>query len=211
MFETYKEAEETFILDCGDFIKETKTAIVLFTWLRQYASGWTPEERAHVWKGKTDELLRILKEELAGERVVIWFSFNHEVMTCYELLERQGLRVEWITGALSAKRRREIERDFFDKKFDILLAQVECAKHGMNLSASDTAIYFSRPLGLETRSQSEDRIVDVSRSYPSLIIDLVTRDTIDDAVLELLQAKHARSARLLDVARLLKERRKKSF
>ena len=59
---------------------------------------------------------------------------------------------------------------------------------GINLSAADTAIYFSNSWALQDRLQSEDRILSPENNT-LLYIDLITKNTIDEDIMLALQDK----------------------
>jgi hypothetical protein len=71
-----------------------------------------------------------------------------------------------------------------------MLAQVKCGKFGLDWSVASTAIYYSNPYDMEDRAQSEDRIVSATKTEPVLYIDLITKDTIDEEVTEVLRDKN---------------------
>ena len=66
---------------------------------------------------------------------------------------------------------------------------MKCGKFGLNLSSSSTAIYFSNGFSHEDRAQSEDRIEHTEKNEPLLFIDLVTRGSSDQRILNLLNQK----------------------
>ncbi len=72
----------------------------------------------------------------------------------------------------------------------ILLASPEGpASEGVDLSCADTMIYYSNSHKLTARIQSEARCENVKLKRPVQIIDLVAPGTVDEKILERLQAK----------------------
>ena len=82
---------------------------------------------------------------------------------------------------------------FQRKEVRVLVLQQATAQTGVDLSAADTAIYFSTPPGQMARVQTEDRILSLKKSSPLLYVDLVVKGSVDEDVMELLAEKKALS------------------
>ena len=61
----------------------------------------------------------------------------------------------------------------------------------MDLSKASTVIYYSTPTGLETRQQSEDRVVNVKDKDSVLIIDLIVDNTIEKSIIKSIKLKES--------------------
>jgi len=70
--------------------------------------------------------------------------------------------------------------------------ETDCGTHGLNLSCADTAIYYSSPLGYEKRRQGQDRIIDIDKKNPPLVIDLICENTVDESLLKANKYKQKR-------------------
>jgi len=182
--------DEMLLMVRGKEISRTRYALVRTTWLRQLVSGFV--DKRLEWAGKLDELVELLTGELAQEQVVVWFNYNHEIEAALGRLRKAGVQAELMTGAVKPKARAKLEARFRVGDFRVFLLQQAVAQTGMDLAAADTAIYFSPPLGTMARRQTEDRILNVAKKGPLLILDLVVKDTVDEALLESLQAKVTR-------------------
>lgn len=207
---TYDELEADFLLEVsGEEVKRTKYAPVAFQWMRQLCGGFINEEL--VWDGKLKVLVSLLSGELANEPVVIWFSYNKALHAAYQYLLKHDISCRWAAGVTKPADRRKFERDFAKGKFRVALLQTKIAETGFNLSVSDTAIYHSVPLGTQARVQTEDRILAVDKPGPLLIIDLIVKDSVDDAVLETLTDKRFKGHwTLRRVFQLIQKRRQAS-
>lgn len=180
----YERAETEFAL--GQ--RETKWRPVVRTWLQQLAGGYPPEKELqspHKLKLLTD----LLTGELRREPVVVWFRFNSELDAAFAELQRLGVSCCRISGLVGRELRRERIADCRAGKTRVALVQLACGKYGLNYSWASTAIYYSNSEQNELRAQSVDRIVDVAKKGPLLIIDLVTRETVDQDIVEALSDK----------------------
>jgi len=166
---------------------ETKYAMVIASWLRRLCGGFLPEEEVESWKYKA--LVDIVCKDLPAEQIVVWFAFNSELTKAADILEKAGVKCDYMLGGTKQDKRRKIIKSFQAGKCRVVLIQQRLGRFGLRLSAADTAIYFSNSYSLEDRAQSEDRIVDVEKKNPLLYIDFVTEDTIEEDVVEALQDK----------------------
>jgi SNF2 family DNA or RNA helicase len=180
----YKRALKEF----AAFESETKWAPVVDLWLRRIAGGFTPEGEL-VSSHKIKELTDLLTDELRKEPVVVWFSFRAEIDAAADSLRALKVSFAILHGDTTQKDRKTALRDFKAGKVRVLLAQVRVGRYGIDCSRADTAIYFSNECSCEGRIQSEDRIVHPQKDVSLLIIDLVTKDTVDQDIVDLLKDK----------------------
>lgn len=184
----YKMVEKEFAYN--DSLEDaTKWAIVKFIWLARIAGGFSPEKEFLSDK-KAKELLNLLEGELKGQKVVVWFRFNSELVYTSEVLERAKIKYFIINGDVKPEDRKIATTRFQSTRDScVMLAQVKCGKFGLNWSVASTAIYYSNAYDGEDRAQSEDRILDVGKKDPLLYIDLITKNTIDENVVDMLRQK----------------------
>ncbi len=177
---------------------ECKHSITVTGWLRRLTGGFSPVGPLPCWK--YDELARLMVEDLADEKVVVWFAYNKEIDRAKEVLTKARVEASIINGSVDPRERPEIIRGFRKGGAKALLIQVKCGKYGLDLSTSDTAIYFSNSDSYENRAQSEDRIEHMGKKSPLLYLDLVTERTVDEDVIEALAEKRCDSAYLASKA-----------
>lgn len=170
---------------------ETKHAVVTATWLRRIVGGHCPTHSLPCWK--YDEVLSLLKGELANEQVVVWFAFNRELARMWRLLKGADISTSWVAGEVDLDERRRRVALFQSGKRRVMLAQIRCARMGVDMSAADTEIYFSNSWSFEDRRQSEDRIEHPKKKATLLVLDLVTKNTVDEDVVEAMQDRRVDS------------------
>jgi len=189
---TYNTLLDEMILEFKNKeIKRTKFAPVKLQYLRQLCSGFIEKEL--VWNAKINELIDLLSGELKNDQVVLWVNFNHELHEISRQLKSSGISCRKMYGATSPVTRRRFVREFKKGKFQVFIIQSAVGETGMNLSAADTAIYFSPPLGVKTRSQTEDRILDVYKKGPLLILDFIVKNSAEQVLLDNLLADQMKS------------------
>ena len=171
---------------------ETKWALTKFTWMARIAGGFSPDEKV-ISDRKSKELLDLLQNDLAEEQVIIWFRFSAEMARVKEVLTLARITCHSISGEDTATERLGYIESFLSNKARVLLCQIKCGRFGLNLSNASTAIYYSNSYDYEDRAQSEDRILHPSKREPLLYIDLITKDTIDEDVVNILRDKSVSS------------------
>ncbi len=178
----------------GKVLNKTVLIITQFIWMRRLFGGFVEDE--YIFNGKYQELKSLLEGELKYERIVIWAVFIDELKFLYKELSKK-YAVQIIHGGIKPSDRDKVLKT---PNWQILLAQPECFKYGTDLSVSDTIIYYSTPLGLESRLQTEDRIVDLKKSS-ALIIDLIIEDTIEASILKSLKRKESKQEMIRRIVR----------
>jgi SNF2 family DNA or RNA helicase len=165
----------------------TKWILVQVNWLGQIAGGFEPRTKNCIGQGKIRELHNLLSTELFAEQVVVWFRYNKELFAAKKALAE--FKPAHIVGKTPPEIRTKRIDEFQSGERRILLCQARCTRLGLDFSAASTAIYFSNYYDLEVRVQSEDRIVHPKKSEPLLYVDLISKRTVDEPIVNLLQEK----------------------
>ena len=188
----YQDVVDDFQYEYGEEKKDTKWILVRLEWMARIAGGFTSEGN-NLSDNKLNEIIELLKTELRNEKVIIYFKYNHEVDYIFRHIKKQGISCGKFTG--------EEKVGFtFDNKLahgvKVACVQQKCARYGLDWSNSSTVIYYSNWYEHEVRAQTEDRIVSVTKKDPLLYFDMVTRNSIDEHILDLLNDKKAQSSTL---------------
>jgi hypothetical protein len=136
--------------------------------------------------------------ELHGEQLIIWAVFIDEIKLLHDHFSDIAVT---ITGDVRPVDRLGRLQEFRSGRKQFLIAQPECLKTGADLSNASTMIYYSTPMGLETRQQTEDRFVNVSKTGSLHVIDLACLNTFE---LELLASVKAKETKIQTMERLRK-------
>jgi SNF2 family DNA or RNA helicase len=164
---------------------EYKHAPVIAGVAHRLAGGFSPGRVYPCWK--YGEVHRILTEEFPEEQVVVWFAYNPEITRMKAWLESKGIPCSVLVGTMSRKAREAAIREFRAGKTRVFLGQVLCGKFGLDLSNADVEVYFSCPYSYEGRRQSEERIIHPTKKRDTLVLDLVSQGSADEAVMETLR------------------------
>lgn len=165
--------------------KMTKYAPVKFLWMARIAGGFTPQ-KTMVSGEKFEEIKQLIKGELKGEKIIIWCRFNHEITFLWKILSRNFRKLR--IGVFTAEYKKGVNSDG-TLNCDIMIAQGMLGKMGMPWHDSSTMIYYSNHYSGEIRQQTEDRFIHPKKKEPVLVIDLITKDSVDEVALDLLLEK----------------------
>jgi SNF2 family DNA or RNA helicase len=189
----YDTVEREFLLEVkGKIVDSTIFAMKKFIWLRRLCGGEIDGKVLHTEKLKI--ITDLLSGELRNERIVIWAVFLDEIHAICTALYYLRIKHESIDGDVPPRYREDFRKDFKAGNLQVLVCQPEIFKHGTDLSCCDTEIYYSSPLGLETRQQSEDRLINIKGEgkLNPLIIDLIAQDSIEEDIYDSLLKKETR-------------------
>ena len=145
--------------------------------------------------GKLTELINLLTTvRRNGEKAIVWTSF---IGTSNWLRNRlSDFNPVRVNGTMDmASRHRTIERFRNDASVGALIATTGAVKEGLTLTVANHAIFYDRNFSLDDYLQAQDRIHRISQERPCHVYKLIMRDSIDEWVDSLVEAKHA-AARL---------------
>ncbi len=202
-----EKLEAEFMLELpGGEVKTTVWAPVKATWMARLAGGYLDGK---TWfEGKFKETVSLLRGELKGEPVVVWFRFNEELFHMEQVLKAAKISATTLYGGVKDTERAERIGSFQKGGVQILLVQLALKLHGQNFARSSTNIFFSNLYSSEIRQQSEDRIEHILKKEPLLNLDLVAEGTCDEDAVRALRIKKKQSDYYLlrDIAEGIKRR-----
>jgi superfamily II DNA or RNA helicase len=180
--DSYLEIEKVWALDRVS----TKYGVVKDIWLSQLASGIYPiEMNSESFCIKVNAVKQLLEGELKGQQVIIFSRWLKEVFAI-----SSALHSPCITGSVTLDERAKLLREFRKGSFPYLVMQSKTACRGLDLSCCNNAIMVSNYWQYELRTQILARMKHPTKQIPTLFIDIITKDTIDEKVYELLEDKH---------------------
>lgn len=146
-----------------------------------------------VESGKFEVLKEVLDERPEGSKTIIWAHYRHTIdaLTVGLSAAYSPESTRYVYGGLSSKERQDALSAFkTDPKVRYLVANPATAGWGLTLTEADTCVYYSNSYNWEHRDQSEDRIHRIGQESDSVTYyDLVAVDTVEEAILDVLQSK----------------------
>lgn len=189
----YKELRK----DWGIGQAETKYAVVTQNWLSMLAGGIVPKEfdpgREIEDRFKVRELVSLIKGELSGKQVVIWARFTREIKLIQRELKAAKVSCFRMTGLTKQKFRGPMLEKFRKGVYQCGIIQSKVGQYALPLHFTAAQIFYSNVWSGGTRGQQEKRSDHMDKKEPVLIVDLVTRGTVDEALVETLNSKQRSS------------------
>ncbi len=138
--------------------------------------------------GKARVLVELLRRHrAAGEKVVVFTAFRQTLGFLAELVAAAGVPVAVYHGGLSRRDKEEAVRSFREE-LGVLLT-TEAAGEGRNLQFCHVMVNFDLPWNPMQIEQRLGRIHRIGQDHEVLLTNLVTRDTVEERVLKVLEAK----------------------
>ena len=185
----YRELKRDFItwLDSGREVSAWTTPGLLVK-LAKCATG-LESLSGEKGSGKLDVLRHLLDDRPRPTLVVA--HFRDSVEACAAVSREIGQLPAVVHGGISEAKRTEAIRGFQQGKYHTLCASLETISEGMTLhqGGADQVIFVERSWRPSRNEQALRRLHRIGQTRPVTAIDLVTRGTVEERVLAMLQDK----------------------
>ena len=199
----YKEMEKEFIVELNKVkVVTAMNAAAMTNKIRQIANGGIYTFRNKEWEDVHFEKTKLTTEivdELAGQRVLISYDFKHDRERLMKYLKEFNPR--YIGGGVNVSAAKKRLEDWNKGDYPVLLGHPASVSHGLNLQSGNHIIFHSLTWNLEDYDQFIKRLWRQGQTKPVFVYRIITRDTIDEVVLEALASKAKTQKSLLDKLR----------
>ncbi|HEX5434289.1 MAG TPA: SNF2-related protein, partial [Candidatus Angelobacter sp.] len=159
--------------------------------LRQAAChpGLLDKKRAHEPSAKLDVLLEQLREVLGeGHKALVFSQFTSLLAILRRRLEDEGVKYEYLDGKI---RDRQARVDSFQKDpaCGLFLISLKAGGLGLNLTAAEYVFILDPWWNPAVEAQAVDRAHRIGQTRQVFAYRLITRDTVEEKVLELQRSK----------------------
>jgi SNF2 family DNA or RNA helicase len=153
---------------------------------------WNPDT-----SGKLGALREIMQEAVAGgHRVLVFSQFVEMLLLIRAVLEEEGIRFEWLTGATTDRMER-VDRFNDDSSVTAFLISLKAGGTGLNLVGADTVIHFDPWWNPAVEDQATDRAHRIGQSKTVSVYRLIAKDSVEEKILQLSEKKRALVANVL--------------
>jgi len=159
--------------------------------LRQAAChpGLLDKKRSSDPSAKLDVLLARLREVLdEGHKALVFSQFTSLLRIVRESLESSGVTYEYLDGA-TRNRQARVERFQSDPGCRLFLVSLKAGGLGLNLTAADYVFLLDPWWNPAVEAQAVDRSHRIGQTRQVFAYRLITRDTVEEKVLELQKTK----------------------
>ena len=193
----YKEVYNSITANL-DLIKAASNPLAEMIRLRQ-ATGYTGILSSTIQESaKLDRMEELVEDAIANGKKVVIFS-NWTQMTgaiCDRLRNKYGIGL--ITGETPDSNRQTVVQMFQEGKLDVLVGTIGAMGTGLTLTAGTVEIFMDEPWNRANKEQAEDRCHRIGQTENLTIYTLLTKNTIDERIHELVMQKGAMADMLVD-------------
>ena len=202
----YEEMKKDFLALVGEKVAVAQLALTKALRLMQIVSGFLTvedmdgNETTHVFDCERPKILKELLTDLEGQKVIVWANWRHNYGEIAKVCDSLKLPYVEIHGGISEKKKFEnVDAFNNDERIKVCIGHPASGGIGINLVAASTAIFYSRGFSLENDIQAEARNYRGGSEVHKKItrVDIVTENTIDEAIMKTLAAKQAVSDKVL--------------
>jgi len=183
--------------------KEYKDAVENGKFMRMRRAAWSGSGPSK--SPKLKRLLELTEEAYENNSKVIVFSFFRDVIET--IVDALGDRVvDPIHGGVPIGRRQEIIDEYRKSKTkNVLVAQINTAAHGLNIQFANTIIFCEPQIKPSLESQAVARAYRMGQVNNVFVYRLLTVNSIDELMLEMLGNKQALFDEFADRSYILEE------
>jgi SNF2 family DNA or RNA helicase len=133
-----------------------------------------------------------------GHKALVFSQFVDHLAIIKQLLTKKGIEFEYLDGSTPLKEREESIRRFQAGSTDLFLISLKAGGVGLNLTAADYVIHMDPWWNPAVEDQASDRAHRIGQTKPVTIYRLVTKDTIEERIVELHKNKRDLADSLLE-------------
>jgi SNF2 family DNA or RNA helicase len=141
-----------------------------------------------------------LAEELHdnGHRALVFSQFVDFLDLVREQLDERRLRYLYLDGSTPKEVRQTRVKEFQTGEVSLFLISLKAGGFGLNLTAADYVIHLDPWWNPAVEAQATDRAHRIGQEHPVTVYRLVTKDTIEERIMELHHEKRAMAEAILD-------------
>ena len=169
--------------------------------LHQVCNGFTKNDDGQIMalhKQKINTLEEILNE--TDGKVIIFANYIYNINEIVTFLQQKYGEKSTVSiyGAVNVEDRQEaVKKIQEDEDTRFIVINPTTGGFGLTLTAVNTVIYYSNNYNLEVRMQSEDRAHRMGQKGTVVYIDIVAKNTLDEAIMKSLTNKGQIAAKTL--------------
>ena len=179
-------------------------AITKILRLQQINSGIFTTDNGDIKRFKNIPRLQKLKQLLESicsnkkNKVIVWSVFAPTYDDIKEVCEELNIKYTMLTGKQNKDEKQDaMDRFNTEEEVQVIISNQQAGGTGVNLTASNYSIYYSKSFNLAHDLQSEARNYRGGQTRKVTRIDLISEDTIDEQIFSALQAKKKQAEKIL--------------
>ncbi|MDP2176388.1 MAG: SNF2-related protein [Bacteroidota bacterium] len=208
IYTKYKNAYRNELLNLirdNNFNKQKLNVLNGLIRLRQIANHPKLYDKTYLHSsGKFKELKYMIQNIVeSGHKALIFSQFVQHLKIVEEFLLEENLEYLYIDGSISSKKRQESVTEFqSNDKIQLFLIQLKSGGSGLNLTAADYVLIIDPWWNPAVERQAMDRTHRIGQTRPVFVYKFITKNTIEEKILQLQQKKHSVSEDILEISEL---------
>jgi SNF2 family DNA or RNA helicase len=142
------------------------------------------------------ELVTELRDN--GHRALVFSQFVDFLELVREQLDERGIKYLYLDGSTPKEVRQERVKGFQSGATELFLISLKAGGFGLNLTGADYVIHLDPWWNPAVEAQATDRVHRIGQERPVTVYRLVTKDSIEERIVELHREKRAIADALLD-------------
>lgn len=202
----YDAIARDMVAHIDDKVVSTDMVLKQVLRLQQISSGFVKTDDGEInefTKNPKVDALKELLSQIPNEKLIIWAVFKRDFVSIRHCLQELGIRSVEVHGEVSAAQKSHNVDDFESGTSGtrVLVGHPASAGIGINLVSASFAIFFSRTFSLENDLQAEARNYRGGSEIHQKVtrIDIVARETVDEVIMDALDAKQSISEVLINI------------
>lgn len=149
---------------------------------------------------KIQEVMNIVDSLMSqeGEKVVIFSQWERMTRLVSHELDRRGITYEYLHGSVPSRNRRDLVSNFSSKPQSRVFLTTDAGATGLNLQAAATIVNLDLPWNPAVLEQRIARIYRLGQKNNVQVINLISKDTIEEQMLSKLHFKTSMFQGVLD-------------
>ena len=142
-------------------------------------------------------VLLIASASAAGHKILLFSQFASMLERIRERLLQEGISSHLLVGATPKEERSRMVQAFASDEVPVFLISLKAGGTGLNLTAADIVIHYDPWWNVAAQNQATDRAYRIGQEKPVTVYKLILKDTIEENLLKLQNAKLALAAQVV--------------
>lgn len=139
----------------------------------------------------------IASASAAGHKILLFSQFASMLERIRERLLQEGISSHLLVGATPKEERSRMVQAFASDEVPVFLISLKAGGTGLNLTAADIVIHYDPWWNVAAQNQATDRAYRIGQEKPVTVYKLILKDTIEENLLKLQNAKLALAAQVI--------------
>ena len=184
---TYKDLWKNFMAEVAGGVVTASNALAKLLRLQQISAGFAvmdDEDKTIIEISTAKRALLVdLLRDLAGEPVVVFGRFHHDLDVIHQVADELGRTCGEISGRVKQY------REWRGGDYDTLAVQCQAGSLGIDLTRARVGIFFTQSLSLGDYQQAVARLHRPGQEHTVLIYRLLAHSTVDQKIVRALDKR----------------------